>query len=140
MPESLGSDAVLINGLGRYAGGDAVDLAVISVTQGKRYRFRLVSISCDPNFTFSIDNHNMTVIEVDGTESVPVTVDSLTIYSAQRFSVVVTMDQPVDNYCECILKTFHNIITQKLYNRDSARSLFWHDRLRQWHQLCYPPL
>jgi hypothetical protein len=31
------------------------------------YRFRLVSISCDLNFTFSIDEHEMTVIEVDGT-------------------------------------------------------------------------
>ena len=46
----------------------------------------------------------MTVIEVDGTESIPVTVDSLTIYAAQRYSIVVTMDQPVDNYCKCSLE------------------------------------
>ena len=51
------SDATLINGRGRYAGGPAVPLAVIRVLRNKRYRFRLVSISCDPNFTFSIDGH-----------------------------------------------------------------------------------
>ena len=91
MPESLGADAVLINGLGRYAGGDAVDLAVISVTQGKRYRFRLVSISCDPNFTFSIDNHNMTIIEVDAVNHQPLTVDEIQIYAGQRYSFIVRL-------------------------------------------------
>ena len=44
------------------------------------YRFRLVSISCDPNFTFSIDAHKMTVIEADGTNVQPLVVDSLTIF------------------------------------------------------------
>jgi hypothetical protein len=53
------SDSTLINGLGRYSGGPNSTLAVINVSPGKRYRFRLVSISCDPNFVFSIVNHNM---------------------------------------------------------------------------------
>ena len=53
------SDATLINGLGRYSGGPNSTLAVINVSPGKRYRFRLVSISCDPNFVFSIVNHNL---------------------------------------------------------------------------------
>jgi len=52
------ADATLINGLGRYAGSTS-SLAVIQVEQGVKYRFRLVSISCDPNYTFSIDNHTM---------------------------------------------------------------------------------
>ena len=45
------------------------------------YRFRLVSISCDPAFTFSIDGHTMTVIEVDGNNVQPLVVDSLTIFA-----------------------------------------------------------
>ncbi len=53
------SDATLINGLGRYSGDLTAPLSVISVTASKRYRFRLVSLSCDPNYTFSIDNHTM---------------------------------------------------------------------------------
>lgn len=52
------------------------------------------------SFTFSIDGHNMTVIEADGVETEPVVVDQLTIYAAQRYSVIVNADQAVDNYCE----------------------------------------
>jgi len=71
---------------------------VITVTQGKRYRFRLVSISCDPNFTFSIDNHSMTVIEADGQNTEPQLVDSIQIFAGQRYSFVLHANQPVDNY------------------------------------------
>jgi iron transport multicopper oxidase len=52
-------DATLINGKGRYAGGPTSPLAVINVIKGIKYRFRLVAISCDPNYTFSIDGHTM---------------------------------------------------------------------------------
>ncbi|KAF9443885.1 hypothetical protein P691DRAFT_839781 [Macrolepiota fuliginosa MF-IS2] len=47
----------LINGLGRSLGGPTT-LSVILVEAGKRYRFCLVPISCDPNF-FSIDGYAM---------------------------------------------------------------------------------
>ena len=51
-------NSTLINGKGRYSGGPSADLAVVNVEQGKRYRFRLVSISCDTYWTFSIDGHS----------------------------------------------------------------------------------
>ncbi|KAF8885086.1 yellow laccase [Gymnopilus junonius] len=91
------SVSTLINGLGRYANGTS-PLAVIKVQQHKRYRFRLVSISCDPNFLFSIDGHTMTIIEADGQNTQPLTVDSLTIFAAQRYSFVLNANQPVSNY------------------------------------------
>ena len=53
------ADSTLINGLGRFAGGPHSPLAVINVSPGKSYRFRLISMSCDPNFIFSIDGHDM---------------------------------------------------------------------------------
>ena len=53
------SDATLINGKGRSVGNAVVPLAVVGVTQGLRYRLRLVSISCDPYFDFSIDGHSL---------------------------------------------------------------------------------
>ncbi|KAJ6621044.1 laccase [Mycena sp. CBHHK59/15] len=90
--------STLINGLGRFSGGATSQLAVISVTQGQRYRFRLVSLSCDPNFTFTIDGHNMTIIEVDSVNHEPLTVDSIQIFAGQRYSFVLTADQTVDNY------------------------------------------
>jgi len=62
------------------------------------YRLRLVSISCDPVYDFSIDNHQLTVIEADGNNVQPVTVDSLEIFAGQRYSVVLNANQPVGNY------------------------------------------
>ncbi|KAL4072079.1 laccase [Scleroderma citrinum] len=91
-------DSTLINGLGRYSGGPQSSLAVINVEKGKRYRFRLIGASCDPWFNFTIDGHNMTIIETDGVEVEPVVVDSVPVFAAQRYSVVVYADQPVDNY------------------------------------------
>jgi len=44
------------------------------------YRFRVVSISCDPSFIFSIDGHQLTVIEADGIETKPLLIDSLEIF------------------------------------------------------------
>ncbi|TFK86579.1 multicopper oxidase [Polyporus arcularius HHB13444] len=93
-----GSDSTLINGLGRSASTPTADLAVIKVTHGKRYRFRLVSMSCDPNYVFSIDNHDLTVIETDGINTKPLAVDSIQIFAAQRYSFVLNANQNVSNY------------------------------------------
>ncbi|THH32839.1 hypothetical protein EUX98_g1349 [Antrodiella citrinella] len=96
---AITADATLINGLGRaFTNTTATDLAVISVKAGKRYRMRLVAISCDPNYLFSIDNHNMTVIEVDSVNSQALSVNQIQIFAAQRYSFVLEANQPVDNY------------------------------------------
>ncbi|KAG2137118.1 laccase [Suillus bovinus] len=92
------ANSSLINGLGRYAGGPMSDLAVINVIPGKRYRMRLVAMSCDPSFHFSVDDHNLTVIEADGQLTEPLVVDELRIFAGQRYSVVLVADKPVDNY------------------------------------------
>lgn len=44
---------------------------------------RLVSVSCDPNFLFAIDGHNMTIIEVDGITHKPLVVDSIQIFAGE---------------------------------------------------------
>ncbi|KAF9461177.1 laccase 2 [Collybia nuda] len=90
--------STLINGKGRYAGGPTTPLAVINVIKGLKYRFRLVSLSCDPNYVFSIDGHVMTIIEVDGVNVHPVTVDSIQIFAGQRYSFVLHANQPTNNY------------------------------------------
>lgn len=95
-------NATTINGAGRVVGGPAVNLSVTPVTQGQRYRLRFVNLSCGPTYHVSIDNHNMTIIEADGVETNPLTVNSFDIFPAQRYSVVITADQPIDNYCEFI--------------------------------------
>ncbi|KAK7687294.1 Laccase [Cerrena zonata] len=91
-------DSTLINGLGRSPGNLDANLSVITVERSKRYRFRLVSISCDPNFIFSIDNHTMTVIEADGVNTQSLTVDSIQIFAGQRYSFVLQANQHKGNY------------------------------------------
>nr|C0HLV7.1 RecName: Full=Laccase; Short=Galacc-F; AltName: Full=Benzenediol:oxygen oxidoreductase S; AltName: Full=Diphenol oxidase S; AltName: Full=Urishiol oxidase S [Ganoderma australe] len=105
----LGADSTLINGSGRSTGDCAASLTVISVTQGKRYRFHLVSLSCDPNHTFSIDGHDMSVIEVDSIASQHVTVDSIQIFAGQRYSFVLTANQSINNYWIRANPSFGNI-------------------------------
>ncbi|KIJ65363.1 multicopper oxidase [Hydnomerulius pinastri MD-312] len=91
-------NSTLINGKGRYPGGPLTDLAVFNVEQGKRYRFRIIGASCDPWFNFTMDGHTMTIIEADGVETEPHKVDSFPVLAGQRYSIIVTADQPVDNY------------------------------------------
>ncbi|KIK45200.1 multicopper oxidase [Suillus luteus UH-Slu-Lm8-n1] len=92
------ADSMLINGLGRYAGAPNSDLAVISVEHGKRYRLRLIQMSCDSNVLFSIDGHELYVIEADGQLTAPLLVDQLQIFAGQRYSVVLVANKTVDNY------------------------------------------
>ncbi|TEB37777.1 laccase 8 [Coprinellus micaceus] len=92
------ADATLINGQGRYEGGPAVDLAVLNVVAGKRYRIRLINMACDPDFLFSIDGHDLTVIEADGNNVQPVVVNQIHILAGQRYSAILTANQAVDNY------------------------------------------
>lgn len=94
----VNGNSTLINGLGRYSGGPKTDLAVVNVEYGKRYRLRLIGMSCDPNFLFSIDDHNLTVIEADGQLTEPLIVDSLQILAGQRYSVVLNANSSIDNY------------------------------------------
>nr|3T6V_A Chain A, Laccase [Steccherinum ochraceum]3T6V_B Chain B, Laccase [Steccherinum ochraceum]3T6V_C Chain C, Laccase [Steccherinum ochraceum]3T6W_A Chain A, Laccase [Steccherinum ochraceum]3T6W_B Chain B, Laccase [Steccherinum ochraceum]3T6W_C Chain C, Laccase [Steccherinum ochraceum]3T6X_A Chain A, Laccase [Steccherinum ochraceum]3T6X_B Chain B, Laccase [Steccherinum ochraceum]3T6X_C Chain C, Laccase [Steccherinum ochraceum]3T6Z_A Chain A, Laccase [Steccherinum ochraceum]3T6Z_B Chain B, L len=96
---AITADSTLIDGLGRtHVNVAAVPLSVITVEVGKRYRMRLVSISCDPNYDFSIDGHDMTIIETDGVDSQELTVDEIQIFAAQRYSFVLNANQPVGNY------------------------------------------
>lgn len=59
---------------------------------------RLVSISCDPNFTFQIDGHTFTIIEVDGVNVQPLKVDQIQIFAGQRYSFILNANQPIGNY------------------------------------------
>ncbi|KDR65780.1 hypothetical protein GALMADRAFT_148428 [Galerina marginata CBS 339.88] len=99
-------DSTLINGKGRFPvdkgrllDDKLTDLSIVNVEYGRRYRMRIVSIACDSSYTFSIDRHNLTVIEADGESVVPVRgIDTLEIFPGQRYSVVLVANQPVDNY------------------------------------------
>ncbi|CAG8434167.1 9205_t:CDS:10, partial [Scutellospora calospora] len=99
-------DSILISGLGQYncsaAKGvpcnSSMAIPTYVVQSGKRYRFRIINTSADTPFLFSIDNHAFTLIEVDGANTQPSTIQWLQINVGQRYSVIVNASQPVGNY------------------------------------------
>ncbi|CAG8822945.1 12095_t:CDS:2, partial [Gigaspora rosea] len=50
------------------------------------------------HYILSIDNHPLTIIEVDGTLVKPVTLNTIPINIAQRYSVILDANQEIDNY------------------------------------------
>lgn len=72
--------------------------AVFGVTEGSRYRYRLINVGSFAGFYFSVDNHTITVIEADATTVEPIEVHRLSINVAQRYSVIVSANQTEANY------------------------------------------
>ncbi|PIA18152.1 hypothetical protein COEREDRAFT_80075 [Coemansia reversa NRRL 1564] len=62
----------------------------IAFEPGKTYRIHLVSMMTMPLWEFTIDDHELQVIEVDGVLTKPKTVDVVRLAPAQRVSVLVT--------------------------------------------------
>lgn len=71
---------------------------VIKVDPGKTYRIRIISATNLAYLHLGLKNHKMKIIEVDGNYIEPVEVEFLAINSAQRYSVLLEANQPVDNY------------------------------------------
>ncbi|KAJ6540866.1 Cu-oxidase-domain-containing protein [Mycena vulgaris] len=92
------SDSSTINGVGRYNGGPEVPWSVVNVVAGKRYRLRLINESGRNVITFNVEGHTLDIIEADGEALVPHTVNALDMLAGQRYSVVLTANQPVANY------------------------------------------
>ncbi|TDZ49563.1 Laccase [Colletotrichum trifolii] len=67
-----------------------------SLNKAKRYLLRLINTSWDTTFVFSIDNHNLTIVEADFVPVAPVSVTSVTIAIGQRYHMIVEAN-PVSN-------------------------------------------
>ncbi|KAF8529557.1 laccase [Hysterangium stoloniferum] len=102
-------DSNLLNGVGRYKGGPATPRAVINVVQGKRYRFRIINMSTIVSFNFTVEHHNVTVIEADGVSHHPYEVSSIGISVGQRYSVVLNANNPIRNYWIAYPSNFREI-------------------------------
>lgn len=87
--------AFLTNG---KTSNESTSLSVIQVEQGKTYRLRLVGMTSLFVVHFQIPNHKMTIVEVEGTRVEPAIVDYVEIMPGQRYSVLLTADQPVGDY------------------------------------------
>ncbi|KAJ3024008.1 UNVERIFIED_CONTAM: hypothetical protein HDU68_008353 [Siphonaria sp. JEL0065] len=73
-------------------------LKTYNLVPGKRYRIRIINTSAGAHFTFSIDGHDLTIIEADGVYTNPTVVNQISIHSAQRYSFILTANKAVQNY------------------------------------------
>ncbi|WOO80563.1 Iron multicopper oxidase fer1 [Vanrija pseudolonga] len=75
------------------------DNATITFEPGKTYRIRVIAMTALTMFHFGIEDHDMQIIEIDGTEIVPYPIDTIAISAAQRYSILVTAKNQTDkNY------------------------------------------
>jgi FtsP/CotA-like multicopper oxidase with cupredoxin domain len=62
----------------------------ISITPGKTYLFRIINMGAMTSQWLQFDEHNMTIVEVDGVYVQPYQTEQLFMSVAQRYSVLVT--------------------------------------------------
>ncbi|KAK1327179.1 Monocopper oxidase-like protein SKU5 [Acorus calamus] len=91
-------DGVLINGKGPYQYNTtlvphAYDYETINVNPGKTYRIRVHNVGVSTSLNFRIQNHNMLLVETEGTYTVQQNYTNLDIHVGQSYSFLVTMDQ-----------------------------------------------
>lgn len=66
---------------------------------GKTYYFRIVNMATFSQIFLNFEDHNMTIIEVDGVYIKPQVVESLWVATAQRYGVLITAkDTAACNY------------------------------------------
>nr|ACX54563.1 laccase 15 [Reticulitermes flavipes] len=96
------ANSFLINGRGRTLIGTQstnTPYAQINVQWGRRYRLRIVGSLCTVCPTqLTIDGHKITVIATDGNSVAPARVDSLIIYSGERYDVVLEATNTEGSY------------------------------------------
>ncbi|KAA1078996.1 hypothetical protein PGTUg99_019718 [Puccinia graminis f. sp. tritici] len=88
-------DSGTINGIGQYPhrpNGEIIfpEYHKLHVEKTKSYRLRLINAGSMAPIVFSVDNHNLTVIEADGVEVEPITfIGGIQVEVGQRYSVVL---------------------------------------------------
>ncbi|GMY09874.1 L-ascorbate oxidase homolog [Fagus crenata] len=112
-------DGLLINGRGSNG-------YTFTVDQGKTYRFRISNVGLTTSINFRIQGHKMLLVEVEGTHSLQNTYDSLDIHLGQSYSVLVTADQPGQDYYIVVSTRFTSQVltaTSILHYSNSAGSV-----------------
>ncbi|TKY66981.1 L-ascorbate oxidase-like [Spatholobus suberectus] len=112
-------DGLIINGRGSNA-------YTFTVDQGKTYRFRISNVGLTTSINFRIQGHKMTIVEVEGTHTLQNIYDSLDVHLGQTYSVLVTADQPPQDYLIVVTTRFTSQVlnaTSILRYSNSARSV-----------------
>ncbi|CAA7035819.1 unnamed protein product [Microthlaspi erraticum] len=83
-------DALLINGVSSGL--------IFTGQQGKTYKFRVSNVGIETSINFRIQNHTMTLIEVEGAHTLQESYESLDVHVGQSVTVLVTLKASVRDY------------------------------------------
>ncbi|PIN06234.1 Multicopper oxidase [Handroanthus impetiginosus] len=91
-------DGILFNGLGPYQFDkalvrDGIPYLIINVEPGKTYRLRVHNVGISTSLNFRIQNHNLVLVETEGSYTVQQKYSNMDIHVGQSYSFLVTMDQ-----------------------------------------------
>ncbi|RVW97654.1 Monocopper oxidase-like protein SKU5 [Vitis vinifera] len=77
-------DFVLMNGKGPYGYPGIVNYESFTVSQWKTYRFRISNVGNELSYNFRIQNHQMVVVETEGSYTQQITLDSLDVHATPK--------------------------------------------------------
>lgn len=90
-------NGVIFNGKGPYRYNNSVPAGIeyetFNVEPGKTYRFRIHNVGIATSLNVRIQNHNMLLVETEGSYTVQQNYTNLDIHVGQSYSFLVTMDQ-----------------------------------------------
>uniref|UniRef100_A0A7N0TFC3 Laccase n=1 Tax=Kalanchoe fedtschenkoi TaxID=63787 RepID=A0A7N0TFC3_KALFE len=112
-------DGLLINGRGSNG-------VAFTVDQGKTYRLRISNVGLTTSLNIRIQGHKMKLVEVEGTHTLQNTYSSLDVHLGQSYSVLVTADQPPQDYYIVVSSRFTSQVlttTAILHYSSSAASV-----------------
>ncbi|KAL0730948.1 hypothetical protein Bca4012_027042 [Brassica carinata] len=103
--------------------------STLTVDKGKTYRFRISNVGVELSINVEILGHKLKLVEVEGTYTIQSMYTSLDIHVGQSLSVLVTMDQPPQNYSIVVGARFtdtvsSNTLILQYSNTKSKRSKF----------------
>ncbi|KAI1774910.1 putative multicopper oxidase [Hypoxylon cercidicola] len=73
-------------------------LYATKVVTGQTVRLRLINASSFFSYWFSVDNHTLTIVELDGVEVEPISARGVYLNLGQRVSVILAADQTYGSY------------------------------------------
>ena len=68
------------------------------LVSGKTYRLRICNVGLEHSLNFRIQGHKMKLVEVEGTHTLQTSYSFLDVHVGQCYSVLVTADQPSQDY------------------------------------------
>ncbi|KAI8373257.1 Cupredoxin [Blakeslea trispora] len=134
------AETILLNGRGIRDSRNILDFTcngyeTILVEPSKTYRLRVIGSTAFRTLGFSIANHTMTIIEVDGELTKPRNVTLLEVAPGQRFSVLLRTDQVADSYGIQVVRRWSEEIARPTNGLAVLRYV-----TNATHQLITPPV